>query len=155
MQGDDLLAPWVCMTGNGAGPHDLGGRHERIESFNRSPFACLLGMEIIAAGPGWARVVMDPEGKGNPNLTIHGGAIFALADQAFGIAANMEDPPEVAVTASIMYLSPAAGRLEAVAERVGEDARHSLYHVRVFEGDRLVATFEGIGVKSSREPRTP
>lgn len=123
----------------------------KIALFNHSPFACLLGMEITEARPGWARVVMDPHDKGNPNQKLHGGAIFAIADQAFGIAANMEDPPEVAVSASIMYLTPAAGRLEAVAERVGEDDRHSLYHVRVYEGKRLVATFEGVGIKASRD----
>jgi acyl-CoA thioesterase len=94
---------------------------------------------------------MDSRDKGNPNGKLHGGAIFALADQAFGIAANMEDPPEVAVSASIMYLTPAAGRLEAIAERVSEDDRHSLYRVRVWEGERLVAAFEGVGVKASRD----
>ena len=133
---------------------DSVGPEERIEFFNSTPFARLLGMEISAAGPGWARVVMDSHDKGNINRKVHGGAIFALADQAFGIAANMEDPPEVAVSASIMYLSPAAGRLEAVAKRVGEGSRHSLYRVEVFEGDRLVATFEGTGIKTAREPRT-
>ncbi len=121
---------------------------DKIALFNNSPFARLLGMEITDARPGWARVVMESGDKGNPNQKLHGGAIFALADQAFGIAANMEDPPEVAVSASIMYLTPAAGRLEAVAERISEDDRHSLYHVRVYEGRRLVATFEGVGVKS-------
>jgi acyl-CoA thioesterase len=142
------------MSGNRCEPPDVAGVHERISSFNQSPFALLLGMEITGAQPGWARVVMDPGGKGNPNRTIHGGAIFALADQAFGIAANMEDPPEIAVSASIMFLAPATGRLEAVAERVGEDDRHSLYRVKVFEGDRLVATFEGIGAKSTLSSRS-
>jgi len=124
---------------------------DKIALFNRAPFARLLGMEITEARPGWARVVMDPRDKGNPNRKLHGGAIFALADQAFGIAANMEDPPEVAVSASIRYLMPAAGRLEAVAERMGEDDQHSIYRVRVYEGERLVATFEGVGIKASRD----
>jgi acyl-CoA thioesterase len=137
---------------------DLPGRPrpaDKIALFNNSPFARLLGMVITEARPGWARVVMDPRDKGNPNRKLHGGAIFALADQAFGIAANMEDPPEVAVSASIMYLMPAAGRLEAVAERMGEDDQHSLYRVKVYEGERLVATFEGVGIKASRDQRLP
>ncbi|MCG7854895.1 MAG: PaaI family thioesterase [Methanoregulaceae archaeon] len=129
-----------------AGPDH--GSTDKIALFNHSPFARLLGMVITEARPGWARVVMDSRDKANPNRKLHGGAIFAIADQAFGIAANMEDPPEVAVSASIMYLTPAAGRLEAVAERMGEDDRHSLYRVRVYEGKRLVATFEGVGVKA-------
>ncbi len=143
------------MTGNTSRPSDPSAVHDRISSFNHSPFARLLGMEITEARPGWARVVMDPVGKENPSRNLHGGAIFALADQAFGIAANMEDPPEVAVSASIMYLSPAKGSLEAIAVRVGEDDRHSYYHVKVFEGERLVATFEGTGVKASRKKQPP
>jgi acyl-CoA thioesterase len=145
----------MFMTRKISEPPDPSGAHERIILFNNSPFARLLGMEITEARPGWARVVMDPHDKGNPNRKLHGGAIFALADQAFGIAANMEDPPEVAVSASIMYLMPAAGRLEAVAERVGEDDQHSLYRVRVWEGERLVATFEGVGIKASHDRRLP
>lgn len=142
------------MTGKTAGDPEVSAVHDRVASFNRSPFARMLGMEITDARPGWARVVMDPRGKENPNRNLHGGAIFALADQAFGIAANMEDPPEVAVSASIMYLSPAKGNLVAVAERVSEDDRHSHYHVKVFEGERLVATFEGVGVKAPQDTRS-
>ncbi|NYT20483.1 MAG: PaaI family thioesterase [Methanomicrobiales archaeon] len=136
------------MNRNISDPPDRPLPADKIALFNQSPFARLLGMEITEARPGWARVAMDPGGKGNPNQKLHGGAIFALADQAFGIAANMEDPPEVAVSASIMYLAPAEGRLEAVAERVGEDDRHSFYRVTVYEGKRMVATFEGTGVKT-------
>ena len=63
----------------------------RITAFNQSEFAQLLGMEITEAYDGYARVVMDCTGKNNPRGVAHGGAIFALADQAFGIAANCGD----------------------------------------------------------------
>ncbi len=124
---------------------------KQVSLFNSCDFARLLGMEIIEASPGFARVVMDPAGKGNPNGVLHGGAVFAVADQAFGIAANMEEFPEVAVSACIWFLAPASGRLEAVAERISESWDHSLYRVRVFAGKRLVATFEGVGIKNSRD----
>ncbi|NTW92253.1 MAG: PaaI family thioesterase [Methanoregulaceae archaeon] len=130
------------------GPPDK--MREMIALFNTCEFARLLGMEIVEARPGFARVLMDGRGTSNPNKVIHGGAIFALADQAFGIAGNLDAVPRVAVSASIMYLSPAIGPLEAVAERVGDDGQYSLYHARVYEGRRLVATFEGIGVKTPR-----
>lgn len=128
------------------GPQDK--MRETIALFNTCEFARLLGMEIVEARPGFARVLMDGRGTSNPNKVIHGGAIFAIADQAFGIAGNLDAVPRVAVSASIMYLSPASGPLEAVAERVGDDGQYSLYHVRVYEGRRLVATFEGVGVKT-------
>ena len=124
------------------------GIQETIDLFNGCEFASMLGMEIIEARPGFARVIMDGKGKANPNKKIHGGAIFTIADQAFGIAGNLDNIPRVAISASIMYLSPATGPLEAVAERVGDDDLHSVYHVKVYEGKRLVATFEGVGIQA-------
>jgi acyl-CoA thioesterase len=44
-------------------------------------------MEITDAHDGNARVLMDCSGKNNSRGVAHGGAIFALADLAFGIAA--------------------------------------------------------------------
>jgi acyl-CoA thioesterase len=126
---------------------------ERIQRFNGCAFARTLGMVIIEAAPGTARVVMDPEGKTNPNGVLHGGAVFTIADQAFGIAANLENVSQVAISARIWYLAPASGRLEARATRVGENGAHSLYQVNVFEGDRLVAMFEGVGIKQASNSR--
>ena len=90
---------------------------------------------------------MDTEGKRNLNGVAHGGAVFALADQAFGIAANAEGIREVAVTAHIHYLAPGTGKLEAVAERVSEAGLTSVYRVMVKDGGRTVAEFDGIGIK--------
>ncbi len=126
---------------------DQVGIEETIARFNRCEFARLLGMVITDAGPGHARVVMDSPGKGNHAGTIHGGAVFALADHAFGIAGNLDRVPRVAIAASIMFLSPATGKLEAVARRVADDSGLSVYHVIVTEGEKLVATFEGVGIK--------
>ena len=58
---------------------------ERIEAFNQSSFARLLNMTIIEAHDGYARVVMTCGQALNPHAVMHGGAIFAVADQAFGI----------------------------------------------------------------------
>lgn len=124
---------------------ETGG--EAAVRFNRCECAMLLGMEVVGTWPGGARVRMDALGKANPNGVIHGGAIFALADHAFGLAANNGTARQVAVSASISYLSPARGSLEAVAVRVAETGDRSLFHVRVYEGERLVATFEGIGIR--------
>jgi acyl-CoA thioesterase len=119
----------------------------RVESFNRSEMAILLGMECTEAHPGFSRVVMETDGKRGPGGTAHGGAIFALADQAFGIAANLEERHQVALSAYVTYISPATGRLEAVAERVTENELNSVYRVEVNEGGRLVALFDGVGIR--------
>ena len=117
------------------------------DRFDRCACARLLGMVVVATWPGGARVAMEAGGKENPEGVLHGGAIFALADHAFGLAANHGGGREVALSATIQYLAPATGRLEAVAERVGENGGHALYRVEVFQEDRIVAIFEGVGIR--------
>jgi acyl-CoA thioesterase len=120
-----------------------------IKCFNSCQFARLLGMIVIEAAPGMARVAMKPGGKANPSGVVHGGAVFSLADHAFGVAANLENVPQVAVSACIWYLSPASGSLMAVAQRVSETDAYSVYSAKVFEGERLIATFDGVGMKQN------
>ena len=129
------------------GPADMTGE-QRIEALGACPFARLIGIEILEARPGWARVTMDATGKENFLGVAHGGAIFALADQAFAAAANRGELLQVAVSVHIHYLTPANGRLEAVARLVGETDTFSHILVEVRSGERLVATFEGVAYKA-------
>jgi acyl-CoA thioesterase len=124
----------------------------RIDSFNRSEMARLLGMVCTAGRPGYARMEMDTVGKRGPGGVAHGGAIFTLADHAFGLAANLEDHRQVALSAHIAYLAPATGHLVAIAERVAENEANSIYRVSVSEGDRIVAFFEGVGIRVPPRP---
>ena len=70
-----------------------------VGRFNRCEYARLLGMEVTGTWTGGARVRMEPSGKRNSNGVIHGGAIFSLADHAFGLAANNGETRQVAVSA--------------------------------------------------------
>lgn len=119
----------------------------QVQEFNRSEFARLLGMEIAEAREGYSRVTMDCAGKLNPSGVAHGGAIFSLADQAFGIAANCCGVHRVAVSVHIQYLVPATGALVAVAERVEDNGSCDTYRVMVYEGERVVAEFTGVAFR--------
>ena len=119
---------------------------EKVEMFNKSELAILLGMECTEAWDNRAKVVMGPEGKRGPYTVAHGGAIFTLADQAFGIAANLVEK-QVALSVHIEYLAPSTGRLEAVAEKVADSQLTSLYRVTVYEGTRTIAIFDGVAVR--------
>jgi acyl-CoA thioesterase len=130
------------------GPEEQMTGEQRIIALGASPFARLLGMEILETWPGGARVVMDTTGKENFLGVAHGGAVFALADQAFAAAANRDGVLQVAVSVHIHYLSPAKGRLEAVARLIAETDRTSHILVEVKSGERLVATFEGVAYKA-------
>ena len=117
-----------------------------IAAFDDSEFARLLGMKIVSAHDGYAKVVMDCTGKMNPHAVAHGGAIFALADQAFGIAANCAGIDRVAVSVHIQYIAPATGSLAAIAERVADNGMYSSFRVMVHEGNRVIAEFDGIAL---------
>jgi len=120
---------------------------DQIRNFNASEFATLLGMEILEASEGFSKVSMDCTGKMNPGGVAHGGAIFSLADQAFGIAANCCGTRRVAVSVSIQYIASAKGRLVAIARRVGDNGSCDTYCVMVYEGDRPVAEFTGVAFR--------
>jgi len=121
----------------------------RIAEFEESGFGRLLGMHITDARDGYARVEMDCTGKCNPHGIAHGGAVFSLADHAFGIASNCGKDHHTAVSVHIHYLAPARGRLVAVAERVATNGTCGTYRVVVYEGDRTVAVFDGVAFRVS------
>jgi acyl-CoA thioesterase len=121
----------------------------RIAAFNESPFARLLMMTITEAHDGYARVVMDCLNTKNPHDVAHGGAIFALADQAFGIAANCGGVDRVAVSVHILYIAPANGALVAIANRVADNGKYSTFRVMVYEGERIIAEFDGVALQVS------
>lgn len=134
------------MTSNPRAP-DPKTIQEQVRLFNESEFARLLRMEILEAAEGYARVAMDCAGKMNPGGVAHGGAIFSLADHAFGIASNCGGTHRTAVYVSIQYIAPATGNLVAIAERVADNGTCDTYRVMVREGERLIAEFTGVAFR--------
>jgi acyl-CoA thioesterase len=129
---------------------------ERIRRMNEAPFVRPLGMELVGiSAEGEVRVTMDASDKHNALGSAHGGAVFSLADQAFAIACNLGPDLQVAMFASMTYIKPGRGKLEAVAKKIGETKRTSVYEVKVFEKGDLVAVFQGNGYKlQDRPPRS-
>ncbi len=117
-------------------------------------FARLLGMVVAEIKGGRVRVTMPAAGKENGHGTAHGGAIFAVADHAFGVAANMDGIDQIAISANIQYFSvPAGDTLEAVAYKVSETEKTSVFAADIYSGDRKVAAFEGVGFKTGVYPK--
>jgi acyl-CoA thioesterase len=139
----------TLMTGAGKMPTDKSPDfvREQVAAFEDNAFARLLGMHIIEARDGYARVEMDCAGKLNPHGIAHGGAIFSLADHAFGIASNCGEYHHTAVSVYIQYLLPAKDRLVAVAERIAVNETCDTFRVTVFEGERTVAVFDGVAFR--------
>ncbi len=113
----------------------------------RDRFVQSLGMELIEGGPGRAVVAMTVrEEHLNFNDSCHGGAVFALADTAFGLASNSHGVVAAGIDAHITY--PAAARLgdvlSASAREVTRSKRLATYRIDVARQDgAIVAAFTG------------
>ena len=111
------------------------------------PFVSSLGIRCVDAGPGHAAMALD---VGNAHINFngkcHGGAIFTLADTAFGIASNSHGMIAVGIDAHITYhvAVDAGDTLTARAIEVSRTRRIAVYRIDVTRRDgTLVAGFTG------------
>lgn len=113
----------------------------------RDGFMRALGIEVVDLGRGTAtvRMVVGP-GHMNFNQTCHGGAVFALADSAFGVCSNSHGVIAAGIDAHITYnAAPRLGdRLTATAREISRSRKIAAYKIDVeSENAGLVATFTG------------
>ena len=91
---------------------------EAIEkAVKKEPFTQALQIELLELADGYSVVSMvyDPEKMSNLFARAHGGAIFALIDEAFEIAGQTDGTVAVALNVNVTYISsPEPGlRLQA------------------------------------------
>lgn len=121
--------------------------------FNRADaFARHNGMTISAVGAGYARaeMVLQPFHM-NGAQTVHGGALFTLADFAFAAASNSRGQLALSVQSSISIFKGAKdGKLTAEAREVSCTPKLASYEVSVRnEADELLASFQGMVYRKS------
>lgn len=106
----------------------------------RDAFARHMGMEVLEVKPGYARVVMPLEAPQKNGVGLaHGGAIFGLADVAFGGACNSSGEVALGVVSSIHYLSAGKqGPLTAEARELHRSRKLGHYEVHVFDGNGVL-----------------
>jgi len=51
------------------------------------------------------------------------------------------------MNASIHYIRPATGTVEAESRLIGQSGRTALFEVKIFQEDELVAIFQGTGYR--------
>lgn len=106
-----------------------------------------LGMEIVAVGPGYAKITMTVrEDMLNGFRICHGGFITALADSAFAFSCNSYNEQTVASGISVDFMAP--GRpgdvLTAEAKEVFAAGRTGVYDIVVTnQNDELIAVMRG------------
>ncbi len=68
------------------------------------------GVRIEEARPNYSRCSLKIDGRHyNVNGDVMGGAIFTLADYAFGVAANTGNTATVSLTSTINFIRPTKG----------------------------------------------
>jgi acyl-CoA thioesterase len=114
--------------------------------FRNDHFAQLAGISLVEVSPGHSRVKLTvaPEHK-NGAGTVHGGALFTLADFAFAVASNSHGTLAVAATAHISFLQAVTeGTLTAEAREIGVGRKLGTYTVEIKNDQgELVALFSG------------
>lgn len=110
-------------------------------------FARHTGIELLDVGPGWSKVAMKIEPfHYNAAGTVHGGAIFTLADFAFAAASNSHGTLAMAINASVSFVKAATtGTLFAEAREQSLNPKLASYSVTVTDdGNSVVAIFQGM-----------
>jgi acyl-CoA thioesterase len=117
------------------------------EYFNKDNYAASTGIELLEVVEGHAKVKLEINEKHlNSFGTVHGGALFTLADFAFGVASNSHGTVSVAINSCISFFKAvSSGVLYAEAKEISFHPKIASYIVDITnEQDELIATFQGM-----------
>jgi acyl-CoA thioesterase len=114
----------------------------------REPFALKFGLRLVELNDGYSKVEMNF----TPDLEnifgmAHGGALFALIDEAFETASNSHGTVAVALNMNITYIAPPlpGSRLTAEAKEFNRTNRTAVYDIRVTDGPgNLIASCQAL-----------
>jgi acyl-CoA thioesterase len=118
--------------------------------FKTDQFAALANIELLEAANGRAKAKMTLQPHHwNGLRTVHGGAIFTLADFAFAAAANSHGTVAVAIDANITFMKAATtGTLWAEAREVSKNFKLGSYSVEIKDDQgELIAQFQGLAYR--------
>ena len=118
---------------------------KKVES---EPFAQRFGIKLLELDEGYSKVEM----KLIPDMenflgTAHGGALFALMDEAFETASNSHGTVALALNMNITYISspPLKSRLIAEAREFSRTQRTAVYDIKLFDDrNNLIASCEAL-----------
>jgi len=122
---------------------------EQIKKFfaTEDKFARHNGIQLLEAAPGWAKACMTiAPYHMNGAKTVHGGAIFTLADFAFAVASNSHGKLSMGINTTVSFVKAATrGNLYAEAQEQAINRKLASYHVHVTDDDNdVVALFQGM-----------
>jgi acyl-CoA thioesterase len=136
----------------GMDPKVKAAIHRAVE---KEPLAQLLKMELVALSADFSTVEMtyDPATMDNIYQRAHGGALYALIDEAFETVGQTDGTIAVALNVNVTYVaSPTPGtRLRAEARTVSRTRKTAGYDIRVTDGDgQLIATCQALAYRTGK-----
>ena len=121
----------------------------------KEPFANAMKINLVELELGYSAVEMiyDPTHMNNIYERAHGGALYALIDEAFETAGQTDGTIAVALNVNVTYVSsPEPGvRLQAEAKRISQTKKTASYDIRVTdEKNNLIATCSALAYRTGK-----
>ena len=119
-----------------------------FKQVGKEPFAQKFGIRLLEINDGYSKVEMNftPDMENILGMA-HGGAIFALIDEAFETASNSHGTIAVALNMNITYVSspPSGSILIAEAREFSRTQKTASYNIKVVdEQNNLVASCQAL-----------
>ena len=130
-------------------------REAILRAVKKEPFARALNMDLVKLEKGHSVVHMtyEPEKMNNIYGRAHGGALFALIDEAFETAGQTDGTVAVALNVNVTYVSsPKPGlQLRAEAHRVSQTSKTASYDIKVTdENGNLIALCQALAFDTGK-----
>ena len=130
-------------------------RNAIYNAVENEPFAKAMNIRLMELELGFSAVEMiyDPDTMNNIYERAHGGALFALIDEAFETASQTDGTIAVALNVNVTYVSsPEPGvRLRAEAKRVSQTKKTASYDINVTDEKKdLIATCSALAYRTGK-----
>ena len=125
------------------------------KAVQNEPFAKAMQIRLkeLALGYSVVEMIYDPDHMNNIYDRAHGGAVFALIDEAFETAGQTDGTIAVALNVNVTYVSsPEPGvKLRAEAQRVSQTKKTASYDIRVSDArGNLIATCSALAYRTGK-----
>ncbi len=126
-----------------------------LEAAKNEPYARALQMELVDLADGYSdvRMIYDPEKMNNIYSRAHGGAIYALIDEAFETAGQTDGTIAVAMNVNVTYVSSPEPnqQLRAEAQRVSQTRKTASYDIKVTDSDgQIIALCQALAYRTGK-----
>ena len=126
-----------------------------FEAVKKEPFAQAWQIDLVELEDGYSLVHMiyEPEKMNNIYARAHGGAIYALIDEAFETAGQTDGTVAVALNVNVTYVSsPQPGqKLQAEARRVSRTRKTASYDIKVTDQNgQVIALCQALAFRTGK-----